>query len=52
MKKNQVIIIIALILSIIAIIISVYAISMNSKNLNSETEKKEKYYSPYKKRCF
>lgn len=44
MKKNQIIIIIALILSVIAIIISVYAISMNSKNLDSKTEKKEKYY--------
>lgn len=44
MKKNQVIIIIALILSIIAIIISVYAISMNSNNSDSKVEKKEKYY--------
>lgn len=44
MKKNQVIIIIALILSIIAIIISVYAISMNSNNSDSKVEKMEKYY--------
>ena len=50
MKKNQVIIIIALILSIIAIIISVYAISMNSKNLESKTEKKEKYYQVFIKK--
>lgn len=47
MKKSQIIIISAFVLSIIAIIISIFAINSNKNNNDSKVEKTDKVYSVF-----